>query len=202
MNAEVDEADDPESSSEREEVDESFADSDSGRAVSQVAEGASAAWPRYRLALLIAIVIVVADQLTKEWALAGLNEPGETFDLFWKLRFRLIYNTGAAFSSGSGAGPLIGVLVILVAAGLLFMIRRVKSRGIVALLGLVLGGAIGNLLDRLFRGNPIGEDGFLRGAVVDFVDVQFWPVFNVADMAVVVGALALVVFGWREDVEP
>lgn len=118
--------------------------------------------------------------------------------MVWTLRLILARNTGAAFSLGGGYGAFIGVLALVVVAVLVWQGRTVSSwLGAVAL-GLVLGGALGNIADRAFR----GEDGFFHGAVVDFIDFQWWPVFNLADMAVVVGGLLLVVASLRGGAEP
>jgi signal peptidase II len=106
-------------------------------------------------------------------------------------------NPGAAFSIAGGAT----VLFTLVAAGVVVVIvrtaRRLRSTAWAVTLGLLLGGALGNLADRLFR-----DPGPLRGHVVDFVDLQWhgrsvWPVFNVADMAIVAGALLALLLSWR-----
>jgi signal peptidase II len=139
----------------------------------------------------VAVTVVVLDQLTKRWALRRLADGN--IDLFWTLRLNLTFNSGMAFGRGEGFGPVIGVLVMVVVVVLLLSLRRAGSRLASVAVGLVIGGAVGNLLDRLFR----GDDGFLQGAVVDFIDVQWWPVFNVADMGVVIGGLLLVVGSFR-----
>jgi signal peptidase II len=100
----------------------------------------------------------------------------------------LARNTGAAFSRFGGQGPLIGVLAIGIVAVLLWQGRTVSSRVGAVALGMILGGAVGNLIDRAVRGG-----GFMHGAVVDFINPQWWPVFNVADSCVVVGAILLVI---------
>ena len=145
-------------------------------------------------ALVSAAAVVAADQLAKWWALEALD-GGRIIDLVWTLRLRLVFNTGAAFSSFQGLGPLLGVAAVAVAAALLLNRRLVSDRwsGIAA--GCIAGGALGNLADRLFR----SDDGFLNGAVVDFIDVQWWPVWNVADMGVVLGGAALVWHAYRRD---
>jgi signal peptidase II len=131
-------------------------------------------------------VVVAVDQLTKWWAVRTLQT--RTIDLFWTLRLDLSRNTGAAFSRFVGHGPIIALLAIGIVAVLLWQGRTVGSRTGAVALGLILGGAVGNLLDRAFRGG-----GFMHGAVVDFIDPQWWPVFNVADSCVVIGAILLVI---------
>jgi len=138
------------------------------------------------LTALIAVAIVVADQATKHWALNALGD-GRTIDIVGSLRFNLAFNTGMAFAKGQGIGPIIAVVGVIVVAYLLVGLRRDTKPGAV-LVGMVAGGAAGNIVDRLFRG-----DAWLRGAVVDFIDLQWWPIFNIADAAIVLGAGALVV---------
>jgi signal peptidase II len=138
--------------------------------------------------------VVVLDQLTKWWALSALDN--RNMDLVWTLRLNLTFNTGAAFSRGSGLGPLIAVAAIVVTIVLLRSSRMATSIPVSVTLGMVVGGAVGNLLDRIFRtACPLGpcprEGRILGGAVVDFIDFQWWPVFNVVDIGVVVGAILL-----------
>jgi signal peptidase II len=111
----------------------------------------------------------------------------------WTLRFALGFNSGMAFSRAEGWGPVIGVAATLVLVYLLASLRRAGSAVSLAGLSLVIGGACGNLLDRLFRG-----DAWMRGSVVDFIDLQWWPVFNVADSAISVGAVLLVLAAFRD----
>ena len=144
-------------------------------------------------AVVAAASVVAADQLTKWWALEALD-GGRVIDLVWTLRLRLVFNTGAAFSSFQGLGPLLGIAAVAVAAVLLLNRRLVSDRWSATAAGCIAGGAIGNLADRLFR----SSDGFLGGAVVDFIDVQWWPVWNVADMGVVLGGTALVWHTYRQ----
>ena len=113
----------------------------------------------------------------------------ETIDVVWKLRFILVENRGTAFSLTQSGGPVITLLALAVVGGLLWYSRGVQSRWALVALGMIAGGALGNLIDRAFR----GDAGFMQGAVVDFIDVQFWPVWNVADMAVSIGAVLLVI---------
>jgi signal peptidase II len=136
--------------------------------------------------LIVAAVVVLLDQLTKHWALNALSD-GHTIHLVWTLQLNLAFNTGMAFSKGDGLGPVIGVVALMVVVVMLVSLGRTKSRWNMVAIGLVIGGAIGNILDRLFRG-----EGWFRGAVVDFIDPQWFPVFNVADIGVTVGGCMLV----------
>ena len=141
--------------------------------------------------LPISIAVVVADQLTKSWALDALAD-GRDIDLVWTLRLHLAFNTGMAFSAGESWGPVIGVVALVVIVALLLGLRRESSRMTDVAVGLIVGGAIGNLIDRMFR-----DPAWLRGAVVDFIDFQWFPVFNVADMGITIGGALLVFASWR-----
>jgi signal peptidase II len=141
------------------------------------------------LTVAVAVAVVVLDQLTKWWAVSTLDD--RDIDLFWTLRFHLSYNTGMAFSRGQDWGPVIGVLALVIVVVLLLSIRRGSGRLTEVTVGLIIGGAIGNVLDRLFR-----EPGWLRGGVVDFIDFQWFPIFNVADTAITVGGALLIVNSW------
>lgn len=136
--------------------------------------------------MAIASGVVVVDQLAKHWAVTSLG-PVRTIDLVWTLRFNLTFNNGMAFGQGQGFGPVIGVIATVVIVYLLVSLRDQTSMMSTIGMGLVIGGAAGNLIDRLFRG-----DAWLNGAVVDFIDLQWFPIFNVADMAVNVGAALLI----------
>ena len=117
---------------------------------------------------------------------AAGDEPIELIADF--LQIRVARNTGAAFSILTGWGPLIGIVAVGVVV-LIFVVLRDAGHRLEAVgLGLILGGAVGNLLDRVFRG-----DGFFDGAVVDFVDFDFFPTFNVADAALNVGVAVLLI---------
>lgn len=137
--------------------------------------------------LLIGSSVVVVDQLTKRWAVSTLGD-GRRIHVAWTLQLNLTYNSGMAFSKGSGLGPFIGALAAIVVVVLVISLRRVRNTVSLVATGLIIGGAIGNIIDRLARG-----EGWLRGSVIDFIDLQWWPVFNVADMCVMIGAALLFV---------
>jgi signal peptidase II len=141
----------------------------------------------------VATAVLALDHLTKWWALGALDD--RTIDLFWTLRLRLVFNTGSAFGLGSRYSPVIALVAAVVVLVLLKAGRSLRGRWALAAVGLVVGGAIGNLLDRVFREGG----GLLGGAVVDFVDLQWWPVFNVADVAICVGAVLLSLTASRES---
>jgi signal peptidase II len=151
-----------------------------------------ARWP---LLLGTAALILVLDQLTKWWAVEVLDT--RTIDLVGSLRLRLTINYGSAFSLANGRGPLISLLAIVIVVILLRSGRHATRPAMAIAIGMVLGGAFGNLLDRAFRAG----EGFLGGGVVDFVDLQWWPVFNLADSAIVVGAIGLFLLQWQDDAD-
>lgn len=151
------------------------------------------------LALTLAILIIGADQLTKELALATL-EPGVSVPvigeaLIWVLKF----NSGAAFSFLSNATWLFTLVSSAVAVIIIWYLRHVYAPIWAIVAGLVLGGAVGNLIDRFFR-----DPGFAIGHVVDFIYTPWMmpAVYNVADIAVVTGMclfLLCVVLGIGQD---
>ncbi len=138
-------------------------------------------------------MVLILDQSTKWWALQALDSA-RSIDVVWTLRLRLVFNRGTAFGLGSRFGPLIAVLAVAVVAVLARAGNTLQGRAARMSLGLVLGGAVGNLIDRLLRDGS----GVLGGAVVDFIDLQWWPVFNVADMAITGGAALLALTAWRD----
>lgn len=143
-------------------------------------------------AVAIAAVVVAVDHLTKWWAINALDD--RDIHLVGSLRFHLVFNTGGAFGLGSRYAPLFALAALTVVLVIFRTAGGFDARWAQVGVGLVLGGALGNLLDRVFRSGA----GFLGGAVVDFVDVQFWPVWNVADMALTFGAALLALTASRE----
>ncbi|WP_395152440.1 signal peptidase II [Ilumatobacter sp.] len=140
----------------------------------------------WRAPVLLALCVVVFDQLAKHWAVTGLG-PDRVIDVVWTLRWNLAFNSGMAFSRGQGFGPLIAVVATVVIVWLLVTLRTESSRLSTFGMGLLIGGAAGNLVDRAFRG-----EAWLRGAVVDFIDFQWFPIFNIADTCINVGAGVLI----------
>ncbi len=144
-----------------------------------------------RMAVAVGVVaaVVLADQLSKWWAVRRLVSG--PIHVFWQLDLALSLNTGSAFSFFQGDTPFIVVVAVALIAILLVMVWRSPTLGRAAILGLILGGALGNLSDRLFRGD--------HGAVVDFVDFHFWPTFNVADACITVGCILYAVSLFRSS---
>ncbi|WP_369406769.1 signal peptidase II [Blastococcus haudaquaticus] len=145
--------------------------------------------PRTRLLLTLAAAVLAADLATKLLVVATI-EPGEDIRVLGgALYLTNLRNTGAAFSFAEGFTVLFTLVAAVVAVVIVRTARRLFSTGWAVTLGLVLGGAVGNLIDRVFR-----DPGFLRGGVVDFLSVfgpdgSVFPVFNVADSAIVCGGI-------------
>jgi signal peptidase II len=142
--------------------------------------------------LAIAAAIVVLDQLTKIWAVAALSDgPIEVIGTI--LQFRLTRNPGGAFSLLTGLTPVLAILAVVMVVYIVRTARRTSDTVMAYFLGLVLGGAVGNLVDRMVR-----SPGVLRGEVVDFIKVPNWPTFNVADCAITIGVILIAIRGWRQ----
>jgi signal peptidase II len=150
------------------------------------------------VALLIGSVVCAADAASKFLAVAGLAARRPVVLLDGLLTLRLYRNPGAAFSIGPSYTAVYALIAAGVLAGIIRVSGRLRSWPWAIALGLLLGGAAGNLLDRLFR-----SPGPLHGAVIDWIKLAYFPpVFNVADSAITVGAALLVlatVRGWRLD---
>ena len=138
-----------------------------------------------RIGIGAALAVLILDILTKGWAVSALSD-GRDIHILWTLHFALTHNEGMAFSTGTNIGPFIGMLAIVVIAILVATMRKQSNTMSLVATGCIVGGATGNVLDRVFRGT-----GFMDGAVVDFIDLRWWPVFNVADIGIVCGAIAV-----------
>lgn len=145
--------------------------------------------PRTRLLLVLAAAVLLADLVSKLVVVATVSQGSDIRLLGGALYLTHLRNPGAAFSFAEGATVLFSVIAVAVAAVIVRTSRRLYSTGWAVALGLVLGGALGNLVDRIFR-----SPGILRGAVVDWIsvfgpDARVWPAFNVADSAIVCGGI-------------
>ncbi len=163
----------------------------------QAAGGAALTSPsgtRRAAALLaaVAVSVLALDIATKVWVVAEL-EGRRTLELLGgQLLIRVSRNTGAAFSLAEGATVLLSAIAVTVVVVIVRVARRLGSLGWAVSLGLLLGGASGNLVDRLLRSPGPG-----RGAVVDFIDFQVFPSFNVADSGITTGAVLAVLLSMR-----
>lgn len=133
----------------------------------------------------------LADLGSKLWAASALADGHRVPVLGDLLSLRLIRNPGAAFSIGTGSTWLLTILAVVILVVIVRASRRIGSRGWAVALGLLLGGALGNLTDRLFR-----EPGFGRGHVVDFIDYRVF-IGNVADIAIVTAACLVALLSVR-----
>lgn len=136
-----------------------------------------------------ATAVYLLDRLTKLWAERGLSKPIDIVP--GAVTLRLTTNSGGAFSIGRSAPWFFATVTIFVSVAIVATAFRHRDLLTGVAFGLVLGGALGNLTDRAVRG-----PGF-RGRVVDFVDLHAWPVFNVADAAIVIGAVLLALSSFR-----
>ena len=138
--------------------------------------------PRDAWYFVVALVIIAADQATK-WAIRDSVERGDSHTILWPLKLVHVTNSGAAFGILQGAGPLLVMTSVIGMAAIVIFIFNPSFAHPVMRLGLatMLGGAVGNLIDRV-------KD----GEVVDFLKVPNWPAFNVADSAITIGVLLLV----------
>ena len=142
-----------------------------------------------RLGLTVATMIVVADRLIKWWAIGALAEEPFGVEILPFFNLVLVWNRGISFGMfGGGALPpwLLGAIAVAVILALVIWLRRVETRLLAATIGLVIGGAAGNVIDR-----------FRFGAVADFLDLHWgdyhWPAFNLADAAITVGVVILLI---------
>ena len=136
------------------------------------------------LFLAVAVFVVLIDQLTKFLALANLHPFESVPFIFDTISFNLVFNDSAAFSIGGSATWVFTLLSSLATLALLWFGPKFRTTGWLILIGLALGGVVGNLIDRLFR-----YPGFPNGHVVDFIQIPFnFPIFNIADSAITISA--------------
>jgi len=127
---------------------------------------------------LIALTIWLIDFATKTWALSNFSSDPQPV-IGTLLQFTLLKNSGAAFSFASGFTVIFSLLAVAVVATIIRFAGRISSRGWLTCAGLLLGGVLGNLTDRVFR-----EPGFFHGHVIDWIQIPNWPIFNIADIAI------------------
>ncbi len=148
---------------------------------------------RYGLLMIAcALIAYVADQLTKWWVVSTMTEGQITPVLPPLLSWRFFRNPGAAFSIGTDYTWVFTIIMVVVSTALVLQVRKVASLGWSVALGLVLGGALGNLTDRLLR-----EPSFGQGHVVDFIALPNFAIFNIADSAVVSGVVLICILTLR-----
>lgn len=167
-----------------------------------VVRGGASAGRFFRAGLAVAAAVLAADQLSK-WAITALvmdpgcvtpplSQPGCAVPVLPFFNLTLVYNPGVTFGLGGGLGPLLlSALAVAIAIGLAFWLRRAENLLLAVAIGGVIGGAVGNVIDRV-----------RFGAVVDFLDVflpgtalPHWPAFNLADSAIVVGVGLIILDG-------
>ena len=135
-----------------------------------------------RRIFLTAWTIWLFDFATKQWAISTFDfQPRKVLGDF--LSFTLVRNPGAAFSFATGFSILFALLALAVVIAVTYYAKRITSTGWQVTAGLLLGGVLGNLTDRILR-----EPGFLSGHVIDWIQIPNWPVFNMADVAIVTAA--------------
>jgi len=141
---------------------------------------------------LVAALTWGLDSATKIWAVNNLSarNPVEILGSFFQLT--LVRNPGAAFSFATGATIVFTCIAVAAVIAILYYSSKITSLGWATTLGLLLGGVLGNLTDRLFR-----SPGFLKGEVIDWLELTHWPVFNLADSAIVVAAFLAIVLSIR-----
>ncbi len=157
------------------------------------AEHPSTSTSRHRLLfIVVAVAAYAVDLVTKLLAVARLTPDDPVRVVGGLLQLDLVRNPGAAFSTGTSYTLILSVIAVVAAAVVLRFGRRLGDPTWAVALGLLLAGVCGNLTDRVFR-----APGFLRGHVVDFLELPHWPVFNVADMLIDAAVLLIIVQTWR-----
>jgi signal peptidase II len=163
-----------------------------GAAVAAVPPASPEAPRRTLLLALVALAVLCIDIVTKLVVVAKLSHRGPVTVIPHVLHLTLTRNAGAAFSVGTGSTVVFSAVAVGVAVVIVRSARSLRSAGWAIALGLLLGGALGNLSDRIFR-SPAP----LRGQVVDWIELPHWPVFNIADSAIVVGGVLAVLLASR-----
>jgi signal peptidase II len=142
----------------------------------------------YPLLLGSAGAVLLVDQVTKELALRALSD-GPVDLVEGALTLRLTFNSGGAFGLLQGLPELFGVATLVIVILILVWVRKLDEPRAAVPLGMILGGGLGNVFDRVVRD--------FGGRVVDFIDLHVWPVFNLADSAIVIGVCLVLLLGAR-----
>ena len=140
----------------------------------------------------VAWFVWVLDLATKLWAVSTLSDRSNIKVIGDFLQLTLVRNPGAAFSVAEGATVFLTLFGFLVMAVIFYYSTRITSKGWSVVLGLAMGGILGNLVDRIFR-----KPGVFRGHVIDWLQIPNWPVFNIADTAIVVAAAISMILSLR-----
>ena len=140
----------------------------------------------------VAWFVWVLDLATKLWAVNTLSDRSNIKIIGDFFQLTLVRNPGAAFSVAEGATIFLTLFGFLVMGVIFYYSTKITSRGWSVVLGLAMGGILGNLVDRIFR-----EPGVLRGHVIDWLQVPNWPVFNIADSAIVLAAVVSMILSIR-----
>jgi signal peptidase II len=137
---------------------------------------------KFYIISIISILIVLLDQLSKYFVRVYVNNPITVIKDMFDIRYTS--NTGAGFSILQGNNVMLIIITLIILGGFIYYYKRIPGDKRVTIpIGLILGGGIGNLIDRI-----------LFGYVIDFIDFKVWPIFNIADSAITVGAIILVVY--------
>ena len=147
----------------------------------------------FTLGGVTAAIIIIVDRITKLWALEALAD-GDIVAIDGILGFELAFNSGAAYGLFKGGGSVIAVGALIATGLIIYALRSVERRFEAITLGAIMGGALGNLIDRIGRG-----PGLFDGAVIDWIETPLWPNFNIADSAIVVGAVLLILATFRRN---
>jgi signal peptidase II len=148
--------------------------------------------PRIAALLLVAVTVLALDVASKALVVEVMSDRAPIRVLGDLLEVTYARNPGAAFSFGQGMTVVFTAVAVVVIVAILRLAPRLRSLGWAIALGGLLGGALGNLSDRLFR-----SPGVLRGNVVDWIHVAHWPIFNLADSAIVTSAVMIAILVFR-----
>jgi signal peptidase II len=144
------------------------------------------------VALPIGAAVLLTDLLTKRWASSALVDGGSLVVIPHLLSFRYVENPGAAFSLFENAGPFLGMAAVVGVAVVMWILARPRPAYEIIAFGLIIGAALGNLTDRIFRG-----EGFLDGKVIDWIQLSVIPTFNIADASINVAVAILLLGSWK-----